>query len=211
MPRPVLDSLAFTALAEKRWGPKRHWHCAYCGRGAGLTVDHFWPLNDGGTDDIWNSVPVCYECNRAKSDRAPIAWLVAVGVPERLIARIVTTVHTRDWVASTPQGELGPRMPAIPRTNLDYAAGRKVPRVTARPKPAPSGPNTEGLPQVFDLQPDEWTPRAELWRASQLSAEGRARWSRARELYAELRDRGFREVKRTGTWGFWGLRAEDDR
>lgn len=207
MPRPVLDSLAFTALAEKRWGPKRHWHCAYCGRGSGLTVDHFWPLNDGGTDDIWNSVPVCYECNRAKSDRAPIAWLVAVGVPERRIAAIVTTVHTRDWVAPRPQGELTPRMPQITRANLDYAAGRAVPRVAARPAPAPAVPRADGLPAALALDPDAWSPRGALWAAASSSPEGRERWSSARELYADLRSRGFREMKRTGAWGFWGLAA----
>ena len=207
--RNVLDSTAFTALAETRWGPKRHWHCAYCGRGIGLTVDHFWPLNDGGTDDVWNSVPCCYDCNRAKSDRAPIAWLVAVGVPEHIIARLLHVVMSGDWVARVPEGERLPRMPQIPRTNLDYAAGRKVPRVADRPVPAAAGPRTEGLPPVFDFQPDEWSPRATLWRVSQGTAAGRARWSTPQALYSELRHRGFREMKRTGTWGFWGVRTVD--
>lgn len=207
MPRPVLDSIAFTALAETRWGPKRRWQCAYCGRGVGLTVDHFWPLNDGGTDDVWNSVPCCYECNRAKSDRSPIAWLVAVGVPERRIAAILHAVTTTAWVAPVPEGERLPRMPRIAPASLDYAEGRRVPRVADRPAPVAAAPRADGLPPVFDLDPDAWSPRAELWRAADGAAEGRARWPRPQALYAELRERGFREMKRTGVWGFWGVRA----
>lgn len=203
-------SAEFVARAEKRWGPMRHWHCAYCGRGAGLTVDHFWPLADGGTDDITNTVPACDFCNRAKSDRAPIAWMVAVGVPERRIAMIVAAVLAApNWTAPIPAGSRIPRMPAITRINPDYAAGRAIPRSTARPTPRPSGPNLDGLPPIFDLDDDAWSPRSSILRLAQTDPAASERWKTPNALYRELRDRGFREMKRTGTWGFWGIRTAD--
>ncbi|MCS3844811.1 hypothetical protein [Microbacterium sp. AK031] len=129
-------------------------------------------------------------------------------MPERRIAMILHVVGSRDWVAPQAEGELTPRMPAITPATLDYIAGRAVPRVASRPAPRPAGPITEGLP-VFDLVPDEWSPRATLWRVSQRTTVGRARWATPHDLYRELRERGFREMKRTGSWGFWGIYAVD--
>ncbi|MFS0867189.1 HNH endonuclease [Microbacterium sp. 179-B 1A2 NHS] len=200
MTRSLTDSLAFLALAETRWGPRRHWACVYCGRRAGSTADHFWPLNDGGTADAQNAVPCCDECNKKKSDRAPIAWMVAVGVPERRIARIVSIVMNPGWSTD--------RMPTITPTTLDYAAGRQVPRVADRPAPALTAPDVTGLPESFVLDPDSWLPRAALWDLAQ-SADPAA-WPTPQALYADLRARGFREMKRMGARGFWGLRVEPD-
>jgi 5-methylcytosine-specific restriction endonuclease McrA len=44
-----------------------------CGRRAGpsvkLEVDHIVPVSKGGTDDRWNLVPACRECNRSKGNQ----------------------------------------------------------------------------------------------------------------------------------------------
>ena len=47
--------------------------CAHCGRrievGGQFTVDHVIPLDQGGTNDMKNLVPLCKDCNFDKSDR----------------------------------------------------------------------------------------------------------------------------------------------
>jgi len=52
--------------------------CAYCSKR--LTEgdthrDHFVPFSRGGIDDASNIVPACGDCNRAKRDQMPDAWL----------------------------------------------------------------------------------------------------------------------------------------
>jgi len=50
-----------------------HFTCHWCGRRAGpsvkLEVDHIVPVSKGGTDDRWNLVPACRECNRSKGNQ----------------------------------------------------------------------------------------------------------------------------------------------
>jgi 5-methylcytosine-specific restriction endonuclease McrA len=49
--------------------------CAFCGKSdTVLTQDHFFPLNNGGSDAIWNLVPACFSCNSSKQDDAPEKW-----------------------------------------------------------------------------------------------------------------------------------------
>lgn len=47
--------------------------CSHCGKkifiGYGATVDHFIPLNKGGSNRMINLVPLCKECNDAKEDK----------------------------------------------------------------------------------------------------------------------------------------------
>lgn len=46
--------------------------CQYCGRSAPevvLEVDHIVPVSKGGTNDIFNLVTSCKECNRGKSNK----------------------------------------------------------------------------------------------------------------------------------------------
>jgi hypothetical protein len=47
--------------------------CGYCGiledeAGAELTIDHFQPQSQGGTDDLENLVYCCHACNEFKGD-----------------------------------------------------------------------------------------------------------------------------------------------
>lgn len=49
------------------------WQCVYCGVteeavGAELTVDHFQPVRQGGSDTLENLVYACHACNEFKGD-----------------------------------------------------------------------------------------------------------------------------------------------
>ncbi|AVR56720.1 HNH endonuclease [Microbacterium phage Didgeridoo] len=79
--KSLARSAELTKLAERRWGAKRKWRCVYCGRGAGMVVDHFVPEARGGGDVIWNLVPACDRCNSSKQAHEPGPWMDAVGVP----------------------------------------------------------------------------------------------------------------------------------
>lgn len=113
----IQKSLELTKLAETRWGPKRRWHCVYCGRGVGMVVDHFVPAAQGGTDEVWNLVPACDRCNGSKRDHAPRDWMKAVGV----------TFNRYAWLVNVTQpGRTAPfpRELHIPRLELNYSAMR---------------------------------------------------------------------------------------
>lgn len=118
-------SQLLTTRAETRWGPKRHWHCVYCGR-VGYAVDHVRPTAMGGSDEVENLVPVCITCNAHKVDREPISWMVLVGVPETRIWNLLQVVNTRDWTA--PAGL------TFARIDLDYAAGKAARRASEPPE-----------------------------------------------------------------------------
>jgi hypothetical protein len=58
---------------EQRDAPRRlyHFRCGYCGvsevdSGAELTLDHFQPRSQGGTDEVDNLVYCCHACNTYK-------------------------------------------------------------------------------------------------------------------------------------------------
>lgn len=106
-------SLELTKLAEKRWGPKRRWRCIYCGRGAGIVLDHFEPSSMGGGDDIWNLVPACDRCNASKMDFDPWGWMETAGVPLHRQAAIMRVRHL-------PASTTGLTVPNE-RYALDYA------------------------------------------------------------------------------------------
>ena len=45
--------------------------CAHCGKaasGTNRTIDHFIPRSKGGTFDMRNLIPLCKDCNKAKSN-----------------------------------------------------------------------------------------------------------------------------------------------
>lgn len=114
-------SAMLTQRAETRWGPKRHWHCVYCGR-VGSAVDHFWPTNRGGTDDVQNLMPACLSCNASKRASEPVEWMRRVGVPEARIQRLLRVAETALWTAP-------PRL-QIRRVELTY--GFKEPKTSSR-------------------------------------------------------------------------------
>jgi len=55
---------------------KKHFNnkCAYCGKEAKLTQDHFVPLSKGGEYTINNIVPACKSCNSSKNNRDFFEW-----------------------------------------------------------------------------------------------------------------------------------------
>ena len=63
--------------------------CAYCGDemntkkknrdGKSMTLEHIVPQMEGGTDDVWNTIAVCYDCNHER-DSFPLKWHHIVGI-----------------------------------------------------------------------------------------------------------------------------------
>ncbi len=41
--------------------------CGYCGKEKGLEIDHIVSISKGGTDELENLMPSCFECNRLKA------------------------------------------------------------------------------------------------------------------------------------------------
>lgn len=200
MTRSLYASKELTRLTEERWGPKHRWSCVYCGRPASQ-VDHFWPLNTGGPDTAGNTVPSCQRCNRDKSDHAPFAWMVTVGVPESRMALIATSVTVPGWTSPAKDDRGRPAMPPIARVPLDYTRSTLL----ALPAPQPQAASLAGLAEVaarFDLDPTAFTSRPEILRVMGIHPEDR---SAVQTLYAALRARNLTEQKRSGIWGFWGL------
>ena len=61
------------AVQQKVWAADR-FQCVYCGAPMGktlLTIDHFWPLENGGANDVTNYVSCCKGCNKAKGSQDP--------------------------------------------------------------------------------------------------------------------------------------------
>lgn len=49
--------------------------CAYCHRFTKrLTIDHIVPRSKGGSDEDWNRIDCCENCNLSKGDRDPVEW-----------------------------------------------------------------------------------------------------------------------------------------
>jgi len=63
--------------------------CAYCGGGAGetLELEHVIPLARGGRHSIGNVVPACRRCNATKNDRLLVEW--RNNIPRRVRRRVV--------------------------------------------------------------------------------------------------------------------------
>src|SRR5262245_11194001 len=59
----------------KAVGKQRIKRCPYCQRWmarAAETLDHIHPRAKGGTNDDWNLIVVCSECNHRKVDQTPL-------------------------------------------------------------------------------------------------------------------------------------------
>lgn len=51
------------------WSKTPNHICAHCGKVVSTsrqTVDHFIPISMGGTDDKFNLMPLCYDCNNKR-------------------------------------------------------------------------------------------------------------------------------------------------
>lgn len=56
-----------------------NWTCRYCGKRAPnvvLEVDHLVPVSRGGTDEPWNLLTACFDCNRGKRDDSLPSYMV---------------------------------------------------------------------------------------------------------------------------------------
>jgi 5-methylcytosine-specific restriction endonuclease McrA len=63
------------------WGPRDEWKCVYCGTGENMSLDHYVPLANGGTDAWYNIVPACTSCNSKKGCKPVIQFLKGQPVP----------------------------------------------------------------------------------------------------------------------------------
>ncbi len=65
------------AVQQKVWAADG-FQCVYCGVPMGkalMTVDHFYPLELGGKNDVTNYLSSCKPCNKSKGSQAPDEWL----------------------------------------------------------------------------------------------------------------------------------------
>jgi hypothetical protein len=64
------------AVQQKVWAADG-FKCVYCGIAMGkqlMTIDHFYPLENGGKNDTSNFVSSCKPCNKNKGSQDPEAW-----------------------------------------------------------------------------------------------------------------------------------------
>ncbi len=85
--------------------------CGYCGvsetgAGASLTIDHFRPRAQGGTDEEENLVLCCHACNEFKGDFWPVAGqLMLIHPRSEDIRQFVREREDGTLVALQPRGE----------------------------------------------------------------------------------------------------------
>jgi hypothetical protein len=68
--------------------------CMYCGAPMGkalMTIDHFIPLELGGTNDIKNYLTACKSCNKDKGSQDPEKWIAGK-------LRSVDFLYLRDYL-----------------------------------------------------------------------------------------------------------------
>lgn len=76
--------------------------CLYCGQPMGkvqLTVDHFIPLEMGGTNDEHNLVTACRQCNKRKGKEPPEPWCKLNGYDYDGLKDYLAGRLTLAWVA----------------------------------------------------------------------------------------------------------------
>lgn len=64
------------AVQQKVWAADR-FQCLYCGAPMGkalMTIDHFVPLELGGSNDVLNYATACKSCNKSKGSQDPEIW-----------------------------------------------------------------------------------------------------------------------------------------
>ena len=69
-------------VQQKVWAADG-FRCMYCRRPMGhvrLTIDHFYPLENGGINDDKNYISACASCNKKKGNMEPQAWCNSQGL-----------------------------------------------------------------------------------------------------------------------------------
>lgn len=76
------------AVQQAVWASD-NFECVYCGAKMGqtlLTIDHFVPLELGGSNDHKNFISACRSCNKKKGNKHPVKFLETayrwIGTPE---------------------------------------------------------------------------------------------------------------------------------
>jgi len=73
--------------------------CMLCGANdVPMELDHFYPLSRGGADEAYNWIMLCQDCNRKKSDREPVSFVLDnYGLQElKAIIAFLLTENIRD-------------------------------------------------------------------------------------------------------------------
>jgi hypothetical protein len=151
-----------------------HRRCCICHRFCGVKIetDHMIPEGDGGTDDIGNAIPVCFECHAEIHSYNDKHSRGRKFLPEELRA------HKEQWlvtcserpeilVAASRSHDVGPplavREPAVIRTSVPVESALTVfqsvtfvwaARVVAR---ASSPPRRVVIMAAKPITPTHWT------------------------------------------------------
>jgi hypothetical protein len=76
-------------VQQKIWAADG-FECQYCGIRMGettLTIDHFTPMELGGSDESDNLITACRKCNRLKGAMDPIQWCLQIRLSHESIGR----------------------------------------------------------------------------------------------------------------------------
>lgn len=62
--------------SQVQWGVYRKagFKCEFCGHARPLTIDHYLPVDLGGTDEPSNLKAACRPCNKRKGNMSPKEW-----------------------------------------------------------------------------------------------------------------------------------------
>jgi hypothetical protein len=89
------------AVQQKIWA-RDSFRCMVCGRQMGevqLTIDHWMPLELGGSNDTDNYISLCRACNKRKGSLHPLDFCNVAGISE---------LEMSAWIRLMNKGELVP-------------------------------------------------------------------------------------------------------
>lgn len=86
---------------KKRMLAETGGRCAHCGtvliKGENLTLEHFIPLDKGGTNEEENFTVLCYDCNQLKSNMIlPVSWYPHLSATKRNTFKTLIRKYLRE-------------------------------------------------------------------------------------------------------------------
>lgn len=80
---------AYYQRVRKQVLERDYFTCHYCGQGPANTVDHLIPISKGGSDEAFNMVACCIQCNSSKRDRMTPSFFERSSGPTTPIEKIL--------------------------------------------------------------------------------------------------------------------------